>query len=99
MRMRDIRPDMFTKRGGASCVQVARTLQRYLDGDLDEAARARIAGHLGLCRRCGLDEQAYRAIKESLARRGTAVRSEPLERLRAFAAEIVADGPPPGVDR
>jgi len=97
--MRDIRPDMFTKQGGASCVRVARTLQRYLDGDLDEATRGRIAAHLGLCRRCGLDEQAYRAIKDSLARHGAVLPAEALERLRAFAAEIAADGPPPGVDR
>ena len=92
MRMRDIRPDMFTNRGGTSCVQVARTLQRYLDGELDEATRVRVAGHLEVCRRCGLDEHAYRDIKAALARQGTAVPSEPLERLRAFAAELAAAG-------
>jgi anti-sigma factor RsiW len=93
--MRDIRLSMFTKQGGASCVEVARTLQRYLDGDLDEATRARVANHLGVCRRCGLDENAYREIKAALARRGATVPSGPLERLRAFAVEVTAGNLPP----
>lgn len=94
MRLRDMRLDMFTKRGGASCVQVARTLQRYLDGDLDEPTRDRIAGHLAVCRRCGLDEQAFLEIKAALADRGTNLPAEPVERLRAFAAQLSADNPP-----
>ena len=94
MRMRDLRLDMFTKRGGASCLQVARSLQRYLDGDLDEATRARVAGHLGVCRRCGLDEQAYRQIKAALASRGAELPDEPIERLRAFATRICDANPP-----
>jgi len=94
MRMRDLRSDMFTNRGGTSCVHVARTLQRYLDGDLDEAARARIAGHLAVCRRCGLDEQAYRDIKTALAN-NIDVPEEPIDRLRSFAAAISPTGMPP----
>lgn len=95
MRMRDMRLDMFTKRGGTTCVQVARTLQRYLDGDLDEPTRAQVADHLAVCRRCGLDEQAYRDIKTALAHRGEAIPTEPIERLRAFAADLSAANPPP----
>jgi len=99
MKMRDIRPDMFTNRGGASCLQVARTLQRYLDGDLDDATRARVAGHLDVCRRCGLDERAYRDIKAALARRGTTIPDEPIERLRSFAARLAAGDDTPEPDR
>jgi hypothetical protein len=88
MRMRDLRLDMFTNRGGSSCVKVARVLQQYLDGDLDDAARAKVAGHLAVCRRCGLDEQAFREIKDALARRGSELPDAPIDRLRAFAGEL-----------
>jgi anti-sigma factor RsiW len=98
MRMRDLHLDMFTKRGGASCMQVARTLQRYLDGDLDEPTRARVAGHLDVCRRCGLDAKAYRDIKTALAERGEDLPEEPMERLRAFAAELSSGNSPPRPD-
>ena len=94
MRMRDLRLDMFIHRGGSSCVQVARTLQHYLDGDLDDDARAKVAGHLAVCRRCGLDEQAYREIKEALARRGGGLPDAPIDRLRAFAGELSGGDPP-----
>jgi Putative zinc-finger len=94
MRMRDLRLDMFTNRGGTSCVQVARTLQRYLDGDLDDDARAKVAGHLAVCRRCGLDEEAYREIKDALARRGGELPEAPIDRLRAFAGELSGGDPP-----
>jgi anti-sigma factor RsiW len=94
MRLRDMRLDMFTKRGGTTCVQVARTLQRYLDGDLDEPTRDKVARHLAACRRCGLDEWVYRDIKTALADRREDVPTEPIERLRAFAAEIAAGNTP-----
>ena len=98
MRMRDLRFDMVTKKGGASCIEVARTLQRYLDRDLDEPTRARVAAHLAVCRRCGLDEQAYRDILSALSRHGDTADGEPIERLRAFAASVAADGPPSAGD-
>ena len=96
MRMRDMRLDMFTKRGGTSCVQVARTLQSYLDGDLDEPTRDQVANHLAVCRRCGLDEQTYHDILTALAERSEVIPTEPLERLRAFAADLSAANPPSG---
>jgi anti-sigma factor RsiW len=85
---------MVTKKGGATCIEVARTLQQYLDGELDETTRARVAAHLAVCRRCGLDEQAYRDILAALVRRGDAIDREPIDRLRAFATSLTADGPP-----
>ncbi len=94
MRMRDLRLDMFTNRGGTSCVQVARTLQRYLDGDLDDHTRGKVARHLAVCRRCGLDEQAYREIKDALARRGGELPDAPIDRLRAFAGKLSGGDPP-----
>ena len=90
MRMRDIRPDMFTKKSGISCVQVARVLQQYLDGELDDSHRSMVAGHLSACRRCGLDEKSFREIKSALARGRRDVPAEPIDRLRRFAAGLAA---------
>ena len=90
MRMRDIRLNMFKQRGGASCVQVARKLQQYLDGDLVGARRDKVAAHLAECRRCGLDEASYQAISAALERRRTEVPPEPMNRLRQFAMDLAS---------
>lgn len=52
------------------CMRVARVLQAYLDGEVDEATARRVGAHLGVCRRCGMSADTYRAIKASLARHG-----------------------------
>ena len=90
MRMREIRPDMFTKKGGTSCVQVSRVLQQYLDGERDISHRALVASHLSACRRCGPDENSFREIKSVLARRRHELSAEPIDRLRRFAAGLAA---------
>lgn len=54
-----------------SCMRVARVLQTYLDGEIDEASARRVSGHLDVCRRCGMKAHTYRAIKESIARTGS----------------------------
>lgn len=76
-----------------SCRQVAKVLQRHLDGEIDETTAARVAGHLEACRRCGLEASVYERLKASLARCAPAVDAEPLERLRRFGAELAAHGP------
>lgn len=58
-------------RGPMTCAEVARRLQRYLDGDLDDDGAQRLAAHLELCRDCGMEAETYLAIKVSLAARGT----------------------------
>jgi anti-sigma factor RsiW len=67
-------------------------LQSYLDGQVDEVTARRVARHLEVCRRCGLEVETYTRIKESLARRG-GVDPEAVERLRAFGAQLVESGP------
>jgi len=96
MKMWKFRPDMVRRRGGARCVEVARKLQGYLDGELDDTTREHIAGHLAVCRRCGMDEQAYRDIKAALARRDADLPAAPIDRLRAFAESIAAPDEPDG---
>jgi anti-sigma factor RsiW len=72
----------------ASCMQVMRVLQAYLDGQADELTARRVANHLAACRRCGLEAATYREIKRSLARRGAPADPGALERLRAFASAL-----------
>jgi len=73
----------------ASCMQVARQLHAYLDGEIDDVAARRIARHLELCRRCGLEASTYTEIKSALVRRGEPVPDEALERLRRFGEDLV----------
>ncbi|MDE3203609.1 MAG: zf-HC2 domain-containing protein [Acidobacteriota bacterium] len=53
------------------CMRVARVLQAYLDGEIDEVTARRVSGHLDGCRRCGMKAHTYRAIKDSIARTGS----------------------------
>ncbi len=73
----------------ASCMQVARQLHAYLDGEIDDVTARRIARHLELCRRCGLEASTYTEIKSALVRRGEPVPDEALERLRRFGEDLV----------
>lgn len=73
----------------ASCVQVARTLQRYLDGELDDISARRVRRHLEICRRCGMEAATYAEIKQALARRGQPVPEVSMRRLRRFAEQII----------
>jgi anti-sigma factor RsiW len=88
----------------ASCMQVMRVLQSYLDGHTDEVTARRVANHLEACRRCGLEAATYREIKAALARHAAAPDQAALDRLRAFGTALAssphdADGsghsPPP----
>ena len=82
-------------RGGpdlASCMQVGRALQSYLDGHVDDLTEQRVTWHLELCRRCGMKAETYTEIKASLARRGPAVDPESVARLRAFGDQLLERG-------
>jgi anti-sigma factor RsiW len=79
---RRLRPD-----APARCPEVARVLQRYLDGEVDAHTLRLVSDHLEDCRRCGLELETYTALKQALRRVG-APPSEPVERLREFAAQL-----------
>lgn len=72
----------------ASCAEVAKVLQSYLDGHVDELNAARVRRHLDSCRRCGLESDTYQAIKQAIARRSHQIDLEAYERLRAFAERV-----------
>lgn len=79
----------------ARCLRVSRALQRYLDGQTTATTTARIAEHLEQCRRCGLQADTYRAIKEALrAGPDAAVDPDTLARLREFSATLSAQDRP-----
>ena len=72
----------------ASCMQVMRVLQSYLDGQTDQFTARRVANHLDACRRCGLEASTYREIKAALARQAVPVDETSLQRLRAFGSSL-----------
>lgn len=84
----------------SECHQVATMLQGYLDGELEAPSARRVAEHLDLCRRCGLEASTYLAIKAAIAGsgttgtagpagpEGTVVDEEAIGRLRSFAADL-----------
>lgn len=90
------RPDPAVRK--MNCMQVGRNLQSYLDGHVDDLTARRIAAHLEDCRRCGMEESAYRELKASLARRAQPADTEPLDRLRAFSQRLADGDLPPDLD-
>ena len=78
----------------ASCRQVGKVLQRFLDGEIDDDTRRRVADHLDDCRRCGLGADTYLQIKAALARRATEPPADALDRLRSFGERLAAGHDP-----
>ncbi|MGI9004320.1 MAG: anti-sigma factor family protein [Pseudonocardia sp.] len=76
------------------CLRTAHTLQRYLDGEIDDRTAARVTEHLEECRRCGLHAQTYRAIKQALRSSAHDVDELALRRLRAFTRSLAATDDP-----
>lgn len=77
--------------GMLSCRQVAKVLQSFLDGEVDQITAERVEMHLEMCRRCGMESDVYREIKSSLARTGEPVPETTLRRLRRFGEQLMAD--------
>lgn len=81
------------RREEASCAEVARVLQTYLDGQVDDLTARRVGRHLDHCRRCGLESETYMAIKDALSRRSHDVDPAALDRLRSFGEHLAEGGP------
>lgn len=71
-----------------ACAEALDALHEYLDGELAPGRLAAIAPHLDVCRRCGLEAEAYRALKQAVRRAGNGVDAAGLERLRAYARRL-----------
>lgn len=77
----------------ATCRDVGRLLQSYIDGELDDRGRAKVTAHLERCLRCRPEADLYARIKRALAGSGQGLLVHPedrlaLERLRHFAAGV-----------
>lgn len=75
-----------------SCRRVGQVLQSYLDSELDVDGALKVSAHLEDCRRCGLEADAYEAVKAALRSRTTASDKTSVARLREFAARLSGDG-------
>lgn len=73
------------------CARVGKVLQQYLDKELDAATASEVLSHLEECRDCGLEAETYQRIKDSVSRSSGPDKAT-LERLRAFAEELTAEG-------
>lgn len=70
------------------CHEVARVMQNYLDGELDEPTARKVASHLDDCHRCGLEAETYEELKRRLSRFSGQVEPEAVDRLREFVDEL-----------
>jgi anti-sigma factor RsiW len=82
----------------ASCMHVARVLQAYLDGQVDEVTARRVSRHLDICRRCGLEAATYFEIKQALHRHAETPPAESVHRLQEFAAHLAEQPPEEAID-
>lgn len=81
-----------------SCHQVGKVLQTYLDDELDEAAAKKVVAHLDECRRCGLEADAYRRLKDALGRAPMGIDDARIAELRAFGERLACGAIDPGAD-
>lgn len=76
----------------ASCIEVLRDLDAYLDGQIsDQRTARRIAAHLDVCRRCGMKAETITELKASLRRLAPTVDPNALDRLRRFARSLESE--------
>jgi anti-sigma factor (TIGR02949 family) len=81
----------------ASCCEVMRLVQSFVDGELNERRARRIAQHLDDCQNCGLEVALYQEIRESL-RRQIPIHEPTLARLKDFVRQLEENEPPGGAD-
>jgi predicted anti-sigma-YlaC factor YlaD len=84
--------------GMATCREVGKMMQTYLDGELDGANADNVTAHLELCLRCGMEADTYGRIKQALAHVSADGMVHPedqlaIERLRRFADALTAAHP------
>ncbi len=82
----------------ATCREVGRMMQTYLDGELDRAHADKVTAHLEHCLRCGMEADTYGRIKEALAHVSADGQVHPedqlaIERLRRFADTLTTTQP------
>lgn len=72
----------------ASCAEVMRSIEAYLDGEIsDKFTARRLASHLEVCERCGLEARTLTELKSRLTRMET-VDVTTVEELKQFARSL-----------
>lgn len=72
----------------ASCAEVMRSLEAYLDGEIrDELTARRLASHLEVCESCGLEAHTLTELKTRLTRLES-VDVTTVEELKQFARSL-----------
>ena len=66
------------------CMRIGPLLQTFIDGELDDVQRQRVAAHLEACRRCGLAASTYESLKQRLEGLGQPADPEAVARLERF---------------
>jgi len=74
-----------------NCREVGRVLQSYLDDNVEPDFAGKIAAHLDECKKCGLEADTYRQIKDSLGDTRPDVDTDAIERLRSFGSRLTDD--------
>ena len=72
------------------CARVAKVLQAYLDGELDDRHAGMVAAHLEHCERCGIEAEVYEQVKDQLRDLHQQPDPDAIARLRTFADRVVA---------
>lgn len=72
------------------CARVARVLQAYLDGELDDRHTAMVASHLEHCHRCNIEADVYERVKDQLRELHEQPDQAAIARLRHFADHVPA---------
>ena len=72
-----------------NCREVGRMLQAYLDNELENDTE-KVAAHLEVCKRCGLEADTYTKIKKALGNPDAEIDSESIARLRQFGEDLIS---------
>ena len=72
-----------------NCREVGKVLQAYLDGELENDTD-KVAAHIEVCKRCGLESETYTKIKRALGNPEEDLDSETLARLREFGEGLIS---------
>jgi len=72
-----------------NCREVGRMLQAYLDNELENDTE-KVAAHLEVCKRCGLESDTYTKIKKALGNPDAEIDSESIARLRQFGEDLIS---------
>lgn len=70
------------------CHRTRQILQSWLDGELGREDAARVAAHLELCERCGIEAGMYQQVKDTLASLRVPPDPSVVARLDRFAQAI-----------